>query len=220
MNLSRRKILIAGASSVLAAVGSEARSQQGNQGMDAMPTPEQMQVVQRSGLYANLHDPNISELPPDAFEQHFTFSPAPKADRSGTWSEESSLPVPRSEMAWAAVENDRMHIIGGYANQQVAVTYHQVFDGRTKQWQQAAPIPRGANHIGVTADAGVIYAFGGFVEQNQIAVPDCYAYVVADDRWHAITRPSSQGNGPRIREQQPAASARLAREGSRVGEPV
>jgi len=52
---------------------------------------------------------------------------------------------------------------------------------RTGEWRQAAPIPRGANHIGVAADAGVIYAFGGFVEENRIAVPDCYAYVVADD---------------------------------------
>jgi hypothetical protein len=37
----------------------------------------------------------------------------------------------------------------------------------------------------VAALDGVVYAMGGFVEQNRIAVPDCYAYVVADDRWHA-----------------------------------
>jgi Kelch motif len=193
MNFSRRNILIGGASGVFAALSSEARSQQDHQGVGAMPTPEQMQEVQRGGLYANLHDPNSRELPPDAFEQRFTFSPAPKADPSGTWTEAPPLPVPRSEMAWAAAENDRLHVIGGYANQQIAVTYHQVFDARTKQWQQAAPIPRGANHIDVTADHGVIYAFGGFVEQNKIAVPDCYAYVVADDRWHAI-QPLSRGS--------------------------
>jgi N-acetylneuraminic acid mutarotase len=38
-----------------------------------------------------------------------------------------------------------------------------------------------------------IYAFGGFVEQNRIVVPDCYAYVVAEDRWHAI-HPLSRGS--------------------------
>jgi hypothetical protein len=37
----------------------------------------------------------------------------------------------------------------------------------------------------VAALDGVVYAMGGFVEQNRIAVPDCYAYVVADDRWQA-----------------------------------
>lgn len=194
MNVSRRSILIAGGSAVLAAeAGTQAIAQRGREGMDTMPTPEQMQVVQRGGLYANLHDPNITELPPDAFEQRFTFSPAPKADPAGVWSAAAPLPVPRSEMAWATAENDRMHVIGGYADQQVARAYHHVFDARSGQWQQAAPIPRGANHIGVAAEAGVIYAFGGFVEQNRIAVPDCYAYVVADDRWHAI-RPLSRGS--------------------------
>ncbi|MBV9813835.1 MAG: galactose oxidase, partial [Acetobacteraceae bacterium] len=86
-----------------------------------------------------------------------------------------------------------MHVIGGYGEQQVARAYHHVFDAGTAQWRQAAPIPRGANHIGVAADAGVIYALGGFVEQNRIAVPDCYAYAVADDRWRAI-RPLSRGS--------------------------
>jgi len=194
MNLSRRGVLIAGGTAVLATEAiTQASAQQGPGCIDPMPGPEQMQVVQRGGLYANLHDPNINELPPDAFEQRFTFSPAPKADAPGTWSEAAPLPVPRSEMAWATAEHDRMHIIGGYADQQVARTYHHVFDARAGQWQQAAPIPRGANHIGVSAEAGVIYAFGGFVEQNRIAVPDCYAYVAADDRWHPI-RPLSRGS--------------------------
>jgi hypothetical protein len=73
MNITRRSILIAGGTAVLAAEAvAQAATQQGREGMDAMPGPEQMQVVQRGGLYANLHDPNISELPPDAFEQlHF-----------------------------------------------------------------------------------------------------------------------------------------------------
>jgi hypothetical protein len=39
-----------------------------------------MQAAQRDGLYANLPDPKITELPPDAFAPRFTCSPAPKAD--------------------------------------------------------------------------------------------------------------------------------------------
>jgi hypothetical protein len=96
-------------------------------------------------------------------------------------------------MAWAVAEGERMHVIGGYGANQVARAYHHVFDAARGVWLDAAPIPRGANHIGVAAQDGVIYAFGGFVEQNRIAVPDCYAYVVADDRWHAI-RPLSRGS--------------------------
>lgn len=39
----------------------------------------------------------------------------------------------------------------------------------------------------------MIYTMGGFVEQNRIATPDCYAHVVSDDRWHAI-HPLSWGS--------------------------
>jgi hypothetical protein len=157
MTLSRRDILIAGGTAALAATPTtQALAQHAHDGVGAMPTPEEMQVVQRGGLYASMNDPKVTELPPGAFEQRFTFSPAPKADPAGAWSEAAPLPVPRSEMAWATAENDRMHIIGGYAEQQVARPYHHVFDARTRQWQQAAPIPRGANHIGVAADAGAI----------------------------------------------------------------
>ncbi|MEM5436005.1 kelch repeat-containing protein [Paraburkholderia diazotrophica] len=83
--------------------------------------------------------------------------------------------------------------IGGYGAGQVARAYHHVFDASRGQWEDVAPIPRGANHVGVAEQDGVIYAFGGFVEQDRIAVPDCYAYVVSDDRWHVI-RPLSRGS--------------------------
>jgi N-acetylneuraminic acid mutarotase len=125
--------------------------------------------------------------------QRFTYSPARAAEPAGRWAEAPPLPIPRSEMAWAAAEDDRMHVIGGYAEGDVARPFHHVFDARTNSWSVAAPIPRGANHIGVAAAAGVVFAFGGFVEQNRVAVPDCYAYVVADDRWHAI-RPLQRGS--------------------------
>jgi len=152
----------------------------------AMPGPEDMQIAQRGGLYANLKDPSITQLPPDAFEQRFTYSPAPPASPSGQWASAPPLPLPRSEMAWATAEGNRMHVIGGYAAGQVARAYHHVFDAARGFWLDAAPIPRGANHIGVAAQDGIVYAFGGFVGQNRIATPDCYAYVVADDRWHPI----------------------------------
>jgi hypothetical protein len=63
--------------------------------MDAMPTPERIQV----------------EFPPDAFEQRFTFSPAPKANPSGTWSEAPPLSVPRRP----CVAGCRRRVHGGHA---------------------------------------------------------------------------------------------------------
>jgi hypothetical protein len=189
MNLSRRRLFGLAAGGVAASAVRPALAQMAS----PMPSSQDMQVVQRGGLYANLKDPNITELPPDAFTQRFTYSPAPTADPAGRWTAGPPLPIPRSEMAWAAAEGNRMHVIGGYAEGEVARPFHHVFDASTNTWRQAAPIPRGANHIGVAAAGGVVFAFGGFVEQNRVAVPDCYAYVVADDRWHAI-RPLQRGS--------------------------
>src|ERR1700757_1606388 len=84
MTLSRRDILIAGGAAALAATPiTRASAQHAHDGPGAMPTPEEMQTVQRGGLYASMSDPKSTELPPDAFEQRFTFSPAQKAEPAG-----------------------------------------------------------------------------------------------------------------------------------------
>ena len=57
---------------------------------------------------------------------------------------------------------------------------------RRRRWFDAAPLPRGANHVAVAADAGRVYALGGFLEQNRNPDPNAYAYEVAADRWSAI----------------------------------
>lgn len=198
MKLPRRTFLelaAFGGIAGLAGIRPASAQMQQPQGGSSVPmtAAEDMQVAQRGGLYANLKDPSVTQLPPDVFQQRFTYSSAPRASNPGHWISAMPLPLPRSEMAWATAVEDRMHVIGGYGAGQVARAYHHVFDATRGVWIDAAPIPRGANHIGVTAQDGVIYAFGGFVEQNRIAVPDCYAYVVSDDRWHAI-RPLSRGS--------------------------
>jgi hypothetical protein len=136
MNLSRRRLF------GLAAGGVAAVRPAFAQMASPMPGSQDMQIVQRGGLYANLKDPNISELPPDAFAQRFTFFSAPTADPAGRWTAAPPLPIPRSEMAWAAAEDNRMHVIGGYAEGGVARPFHHVFDTSTNTWRQAAPIPR------------------------------------------------------------------------------
>ncbi|HEX3378318.1 MAG TPA: galactose oxidase [Paraburkholderia sp.] len=193
MSLPRRRFLqhLTGASAAL--LTAHRAFAQASDAMQSVEDQQSMQVAQRGGLYASLKDPLVTQLPPGAFAQRFTYSPAPRADNPGRWASAAPLPLPRSEMAWAAAEGNRMHVIGGYGAQQVARAYHHVFDASRGVWRDAAPIPRGANHVGVAAADGVVYAFGGFVEQNRIAVPDCYAYVVAEDRWRAI-HPLSRGS--------------------------
>jgi hypothetical protein len=44
----------------------------------------------------------------------------------------------------------------------------------------AAPLPRGANHVAVAADAGRVYAMGGFIEQNRRCDDKAFAYEVKE----------------------------------------
>ena len=45
-----------------------------------------------------------------------------------------------------------MHIVGGYGEGRVDRAYHHVYDAKDDRWFNAAPLPRGANHVAVVAD--------------------------------------------------------------------
>ena len=78
-----------------------------------------------------------------------------------------------------------MHIVGGYG-EGASTAPTTMSTTRRRPLVQAAPLPRGANHVAVVADAGRVYALGGFIEQNRNPDPNAYAYDVAADRWTAI----------------------------------
>lgn len=135
--------------------------------------------------YARLQGGLPHHLTPDQEAQRFVESPAPKG-QAGRWVARAALPIPRSEMAWATAWAGRLHVIGGYGEGRVDRGYHHVYDPARDVWLNAAPLPRGANHVAVAADAGRVYAFGGFIEQNRNPDSHAYAYDVASDRWSAI----------------------------------
>jgi N-acetylneuraminic acid mutarotase len=135
--------------------------------------------------YARLQGGVPHHLTPEQEAQRVTGSPAP-AGPQGRWVTRAALPIPRSEMAWATVLNDRMHIVGGYGEGRVDRAYHHVYDPASDRWSNAAPLPRGANHVAVAADAGRVYALGGFIEQNRNPDPNAYVYDAAADRWSPI----------------------------------
>ena len=124
-------------------------------------------------------------LMPGEDAQRVADSPAP-AGAPGRWVSRAALPLPRSEMAWATAWAGRIHIIGGYGEGRVDRTYHHVYDPEADRWFTAAPLPRGANHVAVIAHDGRVYALGGFVEQNRLAISDANAYDVASDHWTPI----------------------------------
>jgi hypothetical protein len=128
-----------------------------------------------------LRGPNPQALTPEQLAQRVVTSPAP-AGVPGRWVSRAPLPLPRSEMAWATAWAGKLHVIGGYAQGQVDKPYHHVYDPASDRWQEAAPLPRGANHVGVVVDAGRIYALGGFTEQNRASDDKAFVYDVAAPR--------------------------------------
>jgi len=138
------------------------------------------------GQYESLSRPGRMPRPPLAAVQSVVNSPAPRAREPGRWRVRADLPLPRSEMAWAAAFAGKMHIVGGYAEQRVDRAYHHIYDPEADRWTAAAPIPNGANHIGVTFLERRLYAIGGFLEQNRRPRADCFVWDPAQDRWARI----------------------------------
>ena len=176
--MDRRQFLVAGVSAPFAGRASA----QSVSLREAAPSAEP---------YAALKGGTPHHLSSEEEAQRQIDSLAP-AGPQGRWESRAALPIPRSEMAWATAWADRLHIVGGYGEGRVDRAYHHVYDPGQDRWYDAAPLPRGANHVAVVADAGRVYALGGFIEQNRNPDPNAYAYDVAADRWTPIaplTRP-------------------------------
>ena len=152
------------------------------------PAPTLRPLTPSPHQYNNLFQGGAPHhITPEQAAQRVTASPAP-AGPQGRWLARADMPIPRSEMAWATAWAGRMHVIGGYGEGQVNRAYHTLYDPASDRWYDAAPLPRGANHVAVVADAGKVYALGGFIEQNRACDDHAYVYDVATDRWSEIAR--------------------------------
>lgn len=152
------------------------------------PAPALRPLAPSPQPYANLFQGGAPHhITPAQEAQRVTASPAP-AGPAGRWMARADMPIPRSEMAWATAWAGRMHVVGGYGEGQVNRAYHTIYDPASDRWYDAAPLPRGANHVAVVADAGKVYALGGFIEQNRACDDHAYVYDVATDRWSEIAR--------------------------------
>jgi N-acetylneuraminic acid mutarotase len=136
-------------------------------------------------LYSGLRDPKLTDIPHETAQRQRVFdSPAPKADNPGHWMARAPLPLPRSEMAWATVLDNKMHMVGGYGEQRVDRNYHHVYDQSADKWITAPELPRGANHVGVVVLDGKLYAIGGHTEQNR--KPDNLCFMFDGTAWHKV----------------------------------
>ena len=178
--MDRRRLLI-GAGIVLA--GREASAQ--HAGHPPTLAPNLPQAPSSPAPFTLLQGGAPHHLTTDQEAQRVTASPAP-AGPAGRWEARAALPIPRSEMAWATGLAGRMHIVGGYGEGRVDRTYHHIYDPAQDHWFNGASLPRGANHVSVTAFDGRLYALGGFIEQNRNPDHNAYMYEAADDRWVKI----------------------------------
>ena len=151
-----------------------------------------------------------SAFPKSAAQQHVYDSPAPKAANAGRWIDRAPLPLPRSEMAWAAEHAGRMHLVGGYGEQRVDRPYHHVYDPAADRWLDAAPLPRGANHVGVAVLDGRLYAIGGFVEQNRKPHDECFVWEAAADALAQDRAAAARLRRDRLRRASAASCTRSA----------
>lgn len=179
MKLNRRQSLAFGSAALLTAGLPYARAQSHDQ---------------HGGGYEQLKEPGAVPRPALADLQSVFDSPAPKAANPGRWTRRAALPLPRSEMAWATVMSGRMHLVGGYGEQRVDRAYHHVYDPQADRWLIASPLPLGANHVGVTVLDGLLYAIGGYTEQNRKPHPRCFVYDQGKDAWRDIA-PLPQASG-------------------------
>jgi Kelch motif/Galactose oxidase, central domain len=138
------------------------------------------------GQFERLNQPGRMNTPDLHFVHAVTDSPAPKAAKQGKWRVLAPLPLPRTEMAWAAEYRNRLHVIGGYAEQRVDRPYHHAYDLASNRWEQLPDLPRGANHVGVATHGDRIYAFGGFIEQNRLPHDGVFAY--DGQKWTQLKR--------------------------------
>jgi len=176
--MKRRLFLGAGAGAVLSS--SLAHAQHAGHGPALRPAPPSAHRFHNMTQGGAPH-----HITPEQAAQRVFASPAPAGPR-GRWVGRADMPIPRSEMAWATVWAGRMHVVGGYGEGRVNRAYHTVYDPAADAWLDAAPLPRGANHVAVAADAGRVYALGGFIEQNRRCDDKAFAYEIAEDRWREI----------------------------------
>lgn len=149
-------------------------------------TPALAQHEHRTGQFERLNQAGRIDIPDIHHQQAVTESPAPKAARQGAWRPRAPLPIPRTEMAWAAEFKGKVHLVGGYAEQRVDKNYHHAYDPAADRWETLAEHPRGSNHVGVATLGDRLYAFGGFIEQNR--TPHDGAFAFDGQRWRPLRR--------------------------------
>src|SRR5262249_98680 len=100
-------------------------------------------------------------------------------------------------VALAAVDG-KVHLFGGRKNENDVVADHDVYDPATDAWSNAAPLPKGRDHMAAVTVNGKIHVVGGRFGGNADS-PGLYAiYGPKTERWRGgpwVATPRGGGAG-------------------------
>jgi N-acetylneuraminic acid mutarotase len=101
---------------------------------------------------------------------------------AGTWQNEPSLPVPRTEVAGAVVRGE-IYVVGGYLADGKSSRRVDVYSPETRRWRRERDLPLAVNHAMAAAYRGRLYVIGGYGENGRTLRS---AFVLANGRWRAL----------------------------------
>src|SRR2546428_3744565 len=137
--------------------------------------------------------------PPRAASPTSTPGPA-TASAPLAWRRLADIPTPRSEIAAAVYQQDKVYVIGGFGGPDRVERY----DAVTGRWDRIADLPHGVDHamsaavfgIQTSGDEGV-YVFGGYAGS---ATARSFRLDVSTGRWSEIApMPSPRAAGAAVR---------------------
>jgi N-acetylneuraminic acid mutarotase len=100
---------------------------------------------------------------------------------AGTWQSGPPLPVPRTEVAGAAVRGE-IFIVGGYLANGQSSARVDVYSPRTQRWRRAPDLPVAVNHAMAASYRDRLYVVGGYGARGTLRS----TFLFAGKRWRRL----------------------------------
>jgi N-acetylneuraminic acid mutarotase len=101
---------------------------------------------------------------------------------AGAWQTGPPLPVPRTEVAGAAVRGE-IFVVGGYLADGRSSSRVDVYSTRTRRWRRGPDLPVAVNHATAASDRGRLFIVGGYGRSGTALRS---AYVLTGRRWRRV----------------------------------
>lgn len=102
------------------------------------------------------------------------------AGASAEWRVRAALPVPRTEVAAAAV-GETVAVVGGFTADGSSTARADIYRPASDRWRRAADLPAAVNHAAAATLAGHLVIVGGYGARRS-------AFMLVGDRWRLLAR--------------------------------